>query len=254
MAGKGSALEIEGRKLSLSNLDKVMYPKAGFTKAHVIDYYIRIAPLLLPHLRKRPLTLKRYPNGVEGMFFYEKVCPRHRPSWVKTVDVWSHGRDEHIPFCVVEDIATLVWLANLADLELHTSLSYATRILHPTMMVFDLDPGAPADLLDCCKVALLIKSFFDAHKLKVFAKVSGSKGLQLYVPLNDPKVTYDDDTKVFSKKLAVMLERRHPDLVVSNMLKKLRVGKVLVDWSQNDEHKTTVNVYCLVEIVVGKVC
>jgi bifunctional non-homologous end joining protein LigD len=179
------------------------------------------------------------------MFFYEKVCPRHRPDWVKTIDVWSHGRGEHIPFCVCEDVATLVWLANLADLELHTSLSYAKRILHPTMMVFDLDPGAPADLIDCCKVALLIRRFFEAHKLKVFAKVSGSKGLQLYVPLNDPKVTYDEGTKYFAKSLAVMLERRHPDLIVSNMLKKLRVGKVLVDWSQNDEHKTTVNVYSL---------
>lgn len=238
-------LTIEGRTLKFSNLDKVMYPKAGFTKAHVIDYYVRIAPVLLPHLKDRPLTLKRYPNGVDGMFFYEKTCPKHRPAWVKTQNVWSHGRGEDIPFCVVDSVATLAWLANLADLELHTSLSRARKILNPTMMVFDLDPGAPADIIDCCRVALLIKAFFDRAKVKCFAKVSGSKGIQIYVPLNDPKVTYDDDTKPFSKGLAMMLERRHPDLVVHNMLKKLRVGKVLVDWSQNDEHKTTVNVYSL---------
>ena len=236
-------LIVEGRKLPVSNLNKVLYPKAGFTKGEVIDYYIRIAPVLLPHLKNRPLTLKRYPNGVEAPFFYEKNCPAHRPSWVKTAKVWSHGNQRDMHYCLAQDLPTLVWAANLADLELHTSLSRKNDTARPTMMVFDLDPGAPADIVRCCQVGLLLRDVLDQLKLKSWAKTSGSKGLQVYVPLNTP-VTYDQ-TKELSRALAEYLEREHPKLVVSKMAKALRQGKIFVDWSQNDEHKTTVNVYSL---------
>ncbi|HTV64791.1 MAG TPA: non-homologous end-joining DNA ligase [Bryocella sp.] len=236
-------VEIDGRKLQLSNLDKVLYPDAGFTKGQVIDYYVRIAPALLPHLDGRPLTMKRYPNGVGGMFFYEKNCPKHRPEWVKTVKVWSEGNNRWMDYCLIEDLPTLVWAANLADLELHTSLSLGKEILRPTFIVFDLDPGPPANIVQCCQVGLWVRDVFANLGLQSFAKTSGSKGLQIYVPLNTP-VTYDD-TKPFAHELARLLERQHPDLVVSDMKKALRTGKVLVDWSQNDDHKTTVCVYSL---------
>ena len=243
MAKKDTVIEIEGRQLKLSNLDKVLYPAVGFTKGQVIDYFVRIAPVLLPHLNGRPLTLKRYPEGVDGMFFYEKSCPKHRPDWVQTAPIWSHGRNDYIQFCLAQDIPTLVWAANLADLELHTSLSRAKKIEEPTMMVFDLDPGPPADIVLCCQVAFWLRDIFDRFNLKAFPKTSGSKGLQIYVPLNTP-VTYDE-TKGFSHALARLLEEEHPDLIVSDMKKTLRTGKIFVDWSQNDEHKTTVNVYSL---------
>ena len=243
MAKKESVIEVEGKQLKISNLDKVLYPAAGFTKGQVIDYFVRIAPVLLPHLHDRPLTMKRYPEGVDGMFFYEKNCPKHRPDWVQTANVWSHGRSDFMQYCMVQDIPTLVWAANLADLELHTSLSRAEKIEQPTMMVFDLDPGPPADIVLCCQVGQWLKDIFDRLKLQAFPKTSGSKGLQIYVPLNTP-VTYDD-TKNFSRALARLLESGHPDLVVSDMKKALRTGKVFVDWSQNDEHKTTINVYSL---------
>jgi len=243
VAKKDTVIEIEGRQLKLSNLDKVLYPAVGFTKGQVIDYFVRIAPVLLPHLNGRPLTLKRYPEGVDGMFFYEKSCPKHRPDWVQTAPIWSHGRNDYIQFCLAQDIPTLVWAANLADLELHTSLSRARKIEEPTMMVFDLDPGPPADIVLCCQVAFWLRDIFDRFNLKAFPKTSGSKGLQIYVPLNTP-VTYDE-TKGFSHALARLLEEEHPDLIVSDMKKTLRTGKIFVDWSQNDEHKTTVNVYSL---------
>ena len=243
MAKKETVIEIEGKHLKLSNLDKVLYPVAGFTKGQVIDYFVRIAPVLLPHLEGRPLTLKRYPEGVDGMFFYEKNCPKHRPDWVQTAKIWSHGRSDYMQYCLAQDLPTLVWAANLADLELHTSLSRAKKIEQPTMMVFDLDPGPPADIVLCCQVAFWLKDIFDRFKLQAFAKTSGSKGLQIYVPLNTP-VTYDD-TKNFSRALARVLEDQHPDVVVSEMKKSLRTGKIFVDWSQNDEHKTTINVYSL---------
>ena len=236
-------LIVEGKKLSVSNLDKVLYPKVGFTKGQVIDYYIRIAPVLLPHLRDRPLTMKRYPNGVDAEFFYEKNCPSHRPSWVKTAKVWSEGNQRIMDYCLAQDLPTLVWAANLADLELHTSLSRKQDVARPTMMVFDLDPGPPANIVKCCQVGLWLRDLLVEMKLKSWAKTSGSKGLQVYVPLNTT-VTYDD-TKGLSRALAEHLERAHVDLVVSKMLKSLRTGKVLVDWSQNDEHKTTVCVYSL---------
>jgi bifunctional non-homologous end joining protein LigD len=235
--------EVDGRKLSLSNLDKVLYPKPGFTKGQVIDYYARIAPALLPHLAGRPLTMKRYPDGVEGQFFYEKQCPSHRPDWVQTAAVWSRHNKANIDFCLVNDLPTLVWAANLADLELHTSLSMAAAIERPTMMVFDLDPGEPADIVDCCRVGLWVRELFDGLGLESFPKTSGSKGLQVYVPLN-VETSYEE-TKPFARAVAELLEKQHPEHVVSRMTKSLRPGRVLVDWSQNDEHKTTVNVYSL---------
>ena len=236
-------LIVEGRRLAVSNLNKILYPKAGFTKGQVIDFYIRIAPVLLPHLKDRPLTMKRYPNGVEGEFFYEKNCPSHRPAWVQTAKVWSEGNQREMQYCLAQDLPTLVWAANLADLELHTSLARKKDVTRPTMMVFDLDPGPPANIVQCCQVGLWLRDLLAAMKLKCWAKTSGSKGLQLYVPLNTP-VTYDQ-TKSLSRALAEHLAREHPELVVHRMLKSLRGGKVLVDWSQNDEHKTTVNVYSL---------
>ena len=236
-------LVVEGRKLSVSNLDKILYPKVGFTKGQVIDYYIRVAPVLLPHLEDRPLTMKRYPDGVEGEFFYEKNCPEHRPKWVQTARVWSESNDRIMNYCLVNDLPTLVWAANLADLELHTSLSRKNKIERPTMMVFDLDPGALADIVQCCQVGLWLRDLLGQMKLKSLAKTSGSKGLQIYVPLNTA-VTYDQ-TKNLSLALAQYLEREHADLVTSNMSKAVRQGKVFVDWSQNDEHKTTICVYSL---------
>ncbi|MDB6111717.1 MAG: primase-like protein [Pedosphaera sp.] len=234
---------IEGRQVSVSHLDKVLYPKAGFTKGQVIDYYIRIAPVLLPHLRERPLTLKRYPNGVEAPFFYEKHCPAYRPEWVETATVWSKENAEEISFCVVNDVAALVWAANLGDLELHTSLARRTNIECPTMVVFDLDPGAPADIVQCAQVGLWLRAMLEQTSLQNFVKTSGSKGLQVCVPLNTP-TTYEI-TKAFARKLAEALEEKHPGQVVSKMRKDLRKGKVLVDWSQNDTHKTTICVYSL---------
>jgi bifunctional non-homologous end joining protein LigD len=236
-------LVVDGKKLSVSNLNKVLYPKVGFTKGQVIDYYIRVAPVLLPHLEDRPLTMKRYPNGVDGEFFYEKNCPSHRPKWVKTAKVWSEGNNRTMDYCLANDLPTLVWAANLADLELHTSLARKKDVARPTMMVFDLDPGAPADIVQCCRVGLWLRDLLAKMKLKSFAKTSGSKGLQVYVPLNTP-VTFDQ-TKDLSRAHAQHLEREHPDLVTSNMSKALRKAKVFVDWSQNDEHKTTVCVYSL---------
>ncbi|MGB8353997.1 MAG: non-homologous end-joining DNA ligase [Chthoniobacteraceae bacterium] len=237
-----SQLDIGGKKLTVSNLGKVLYPKAGFTKGDVIDYYVKISPFLLPHLKNRPITLKRYPDGVEGFFFYEKKCPEHRPGWVKTTKVGkSDGSD--INYCLMNDLPALVWAANLADLELHTFLHRAPALMRPTALAFDLDPGPPADIILCCKVGLWLKTIFDALGLKSFAKTSGSKGLQIFVPLNTA-VTYAR-TKAFSHQITQLLESQFPETVVSKMQKNLRGGKVLVDWSQNDDHKTTINVYSL---------
>ena len=238
-------VEVDGKSLRLTNLDKLMYPAAGFTKGQVIDYYTRIFPYVFPHLAERPLTLKRYPNGVDDGFFYEKQCPRHRPDWVKTVAVWSRHNNADINFCVVDQLATLVWLAQLADLELHTSMAYAVDPENPKQMVFDLDPGPGTDIVDCARVACWLRAIFDHFGLRSFPKTSGSKGLQLYVPLNQDDVGYVPGTKTFARACAQLLEKQHPDVVVSDMKKELRHGKVLIDWSQNDEHKTTVCVYSL---------
>jgi len=232
-------VDVQGHRLSLSNLDKVLYPAVGFTKGQVIDYYTRIAPAVLPHLRNRPLTLKRYPNGVDAQYFYEKRCPSHAPEWVR------REQFQGIEYCVCDDLPTLVWLANLADLELHPSLSLVDDDLRPTVMAFDLDPGDGAGLPECCEVAFILRDALSRLGLESFAKTSGSKGIQVYVPLNVDGVDYDHGTKALSKALARHLEAQHPKLVVSQQKKELRKGKVLIDWSQNDEHKTTVGVYSL---------
>jgi bifunctional non-homologous end joining protein LigD len=234
---------IGDKTLSLSNLDKVLYPRAGFTKGQVIDYYTRIAPVLLPHLHDRALTLKRYPNGVEDKFFYEKRCPSHAPEWVHTADVWSGRNEGDITFCLCQDLPTLVWLANLADLELHTPLARVPDVQHPTIVAFDLDPGPPATVVECARVALELRRAFDFWGLSAFPKTSGSKGMQVYLPLNTV-ATYEE-TRAFSSGLAQLLERRDPEHVVSEMTKAKRAGKVFVDWSQNASFKTTVNVYSL---------
>jgi bifunctional non-homologous end joining protein LigD len=238
-----STVEIQGRHLKLSNLEKVLYPATGFSKQQVIDYYARIAPAILPHLVGRALTRKRYPDGVDGEPFYEKNAPKYRPEWVKTAPIWSEGNRRTVYYVLANDLATLVWLANLAALELHPSLALAKDITCPTEMVFDLDPGPPANIVQCCQVGLWLREIFEHFGLKSFPKTSGSKGLQLYVPLNTP-TTYDA-TKTFAHALAQLLEHEHPEMVVSDMKKTLRAGKVFVDWSQNDEHKTTVAVYSL---------
>jgi bifunctional non-homologous end joining protein LigD len=238
-----SVIEVQGRQLKLSNLQKVLYPATGFTKRDVIDYYVRIAPAMIPHLSGRALTMKRYPDGVDGQFFYEKNAPKHRPEWVKTVTVWSHGNNRTMYYVEVGDLPTLVWLANLASLELHPSLARAKDVSCPTMMVFDLDPGPPANIVQCCQVGMWLREIFEHFGLQSFPKTSGSKGLQIYVPLNTP--TKYDTTKGFARALAQVLEQEHPREVISDMKKILRTGKVFVDWSQNDEHKTTVAVYSL---------
>ncbi|MDQ3679574.1 MAG: non-homologous end-joining DNA ligase [Actinomycetota bacterium] len=244
MSPAGTKIAVEGRELTLSNLDKVLYPEAGFTKGQVIAYYRAVAGVLLPHLAGRPLTLKRYPNGVEAESFYEKRCPSHRPDWVEVAPIWSRHNRAEVAYCVAGDLPTLVWVANLASLELHTSLSRAGDIARPTMVVFDLDPGAPATIVECCRVALRLKDLLGRMGLESLAKTSGSKGLQLYAPLNTP-ATYEGGTKDFALALAQLFEQRFPAEVVSSMRKDLRSGKVLIDWSQNDEHKTTVCVYSL---------
>ena len=240
---KKTEIEVGGKKLLVSNLDKVLYPDVSFTKGQVIDYYIRIAPVLLPHLKNRPITLKRYPDGVEGFFFYEKQCPSHRPEWVRTTEVASRREEGKIDYCMMNDLPALVWAANLADLELHTFLHRAPTITRPTALAFDLDPGAPADMVLCCRVGLWLREILEGSGLQACPKTSGSKGLQVFVPLNTA-TTYEK-TKAFAHTLAQRLEREHPSEVVSRMQKTLRKGKVLIDWSQNDEHKTTVNVYSL---------
>ena len=229
------AVVVDGRRLKLSNWDKVLFPQTGFTKGDLIAFYARIAPAVLPHLRDRALTLKRYPNGVESEYFYEKQSPSHRPEWVATKRIGG------VNYTLAQDRPTLVWLANLADVELHTSLSLAQAPERPTMLVFDLDPGEPASVVECCEVALVLHGLFAQLRLETFAKTSGSKGLQVYVPLGTP-VGYRQ-TKTFARQIAELLEQRMPELVVSRMTKQLRPGKVLVDWSQNDAHKTTVTVY-----------
>jgi bifunctional non-homologous end joining protein LigD len=236
-------VDIDNRHLTLSNLEKVLYPAAGFTKGQVIDYYARIAPVLLPHLSSRPLTMKRYPGGVDQEFFFEKNAPKHRPDWIKTVPIWSYGNNRNVNYLLANDLPTLIWIANLASLELHPSLSLAKDIARPTMIVFDLDPGPPANIVQCAEVGIWVRDIFEHFGLKSFPKTSGSKGLQVYVPLNTP-VTYDE-TKPFAHALARLLENEHRNLVVSDMKKAIRTNKVFVDWSQNDEHKTTIAVYSL---------
>src|ERR1051325_280340 len=238
-----ASLKVKGRIVPVSRLDKVFYPETGFTKGQVIDYYIRISPALLPHLKDRPLTLKRYPDGVAGGFFYEKRCPAYRPGWIQTAPMWSDRHGTEIQYCLANDLPSIIWAANLGDLELHTFLAKRQNLDRPTLMVLDLDPGPPATIIQCAQVGLWLKAKLDELHLQSFPKTSGSKGLQVYVPLNTT-VDYEA-TKPLAKRLAEQLEREHPQTVVSKMEKRLRRGKVLVDWSQNDHHKTTVCAYSL---------
>jgi bifunctional non-homologous end joining protein LigD len=243
------AVRVGNRELTLSNLTKVLYPEVGFTKGQVIDYYTRIAPVLLPHLKDRPLTLKRYPDGVDGKFFFEKNSPKHRPPWVKTVRLPSPGSTKNrteIDYTVVNELPTLVWAANLATLELHVPMWRVTKDgkpKNPDTLVFDLDPGPPATIVECCQVAELVRATLAEDGLSAYPKTSGSKGMQLYVPLNARSGW--EKVHAYSRAVAERLEEAHPDLVVSNMKKELRGGKVLVDWSQNNPAKTTIAVYSL---------
>ena len=233
---------VDGRELKLSNLGKLLYPEAGFAKRDVIDYYAAISSALLGHLQGRALTVKRWPDGVRGQFFFQKQAPAHRPDWVRTVTLPS-GR-KPIEYLLTEDRATLVWVANLAALELHTPLARAEAAARPTALVFDLDPGEPASIIECCRVGLQLQGMFEQLGIDSFAKTSGSKGLQVYVPLNSDEIRYEQ-TKPFAKAVAEMLEQAEPERVVSRMTKARRTGKVLIDWSQNDGRKTTVCVYSL---------
>ena len=238
-------VEVDGRELKLTNLDKVLYPKAGFTKGEVVDYYAKVAPAMVPHLSGRAVTLRRFPEGVEDLdaAFFEKRCPKHRPKWVKTARVEAGPHAGMIDFCVCDGLPTLVWMAQLASIELHPSLSLARAPTRPTVLAFDLDPGPPADIVDCCRVALRLRDMFGHFGVECFPKTSGSKGLQVYVPLND-KVHYET-TKPFAKAIAQLLEKQTPDQVVSKMKKVEREGKVFVDWSQHHQRKTTIAVYSL---------
>jgi bifunctional non-homologous end joining protein LigD len=239
-------VKVDGRELTLSNLDKVLYPELGFTKAEVIDYYSRIAPVILPHLAGRPLTVKRYPNGVTGPFFFEKNAPEHTPAWVRKVNLPAPGSTknrESIDFAVVEDLPTLVYYANLAALELHVPqwrVDDDGRALPPDTLVFDLDPGAPATIVECCRVALMLREVLTAEGLTARPKTSGSKGMQLYADWD-----CREEPSAYAKRLAQLLEKEHPTQVVSVMAKKARPGKVLIDWSQNNPSKTTVAPYSL---------
>ncbi len=251
MAGD-SLVEVDGRELKLTNLDKVLYPEAGFSKGEVVDYYAKIAPAIVPHLTGRALTLRRFPEGVDDTeaAFFEKRCPKHRPDWVKTAAVEAGPHAGVIDFCVCENRATLVWMAQLAAIELHPSLSLAKHPDRPTVLAFDLDPGPPAEILSCCRVALRLRELFAHFGLECFPKTSGSKGLQVYAPLNNDEVTYEGDdngggTKPLARAIAQLLEKQTPKEVVSKMKKAERKGKVFVDWSQNHRRKTTIAVYSL---------
>jgi bifunctional non-homologous end joining protein LigD len=235
--------QVAGTRLSLTNLDKDLYPSYGFTKAHVLEYYRRISPFSLPHLKGRALTLKRYPEGVEKDFFYEKRCPSHRPFWVNTAQI---PRDDGEPMtvCLVNDLNTLIWVENLASLELHVPLARADSPRTPDSMVFDLDPGERAGILDCARVALILKDLLAELRLTGYVKTSGRKGLHVYVPLNRKEATFED-TKKFSKSVSEVLQRTYPDLVTAKMAKELRNRKVFINWSQNDPSKTMICVYSL---------
>src|SRR5262245_52252549 len=240
---KHSVLQVAGRDVSLSNLDKVMYSEAGFTKGQVINYYTRISRYILPHLKDRPITMKRFPDGINGEYFYEKDAPSFTPKWIKIYPIPRTSGKSMINYILINDLATLVWSANMANLEIHPFLAKAPNIDVPTMMVFDLDPGDQTNILKSCRAAFLVKGVLDRLNLKSLVKVSGSKGIHLHVPLNT-EVTYEM-TQALARTIAQFLGREHPDLIVSEMAKEKRKGKVFIDWSQNSEHKSTVAVYSL---------
>ena len=236
-------VEIEGRQLKLSNLEKVLYPESGFTKGEVIDYYARIAPTMVRHVGDRGVTLRRFPNGVDEKSFFEKRCPSHRPDWVP-VCMGPGDRVGGIEYCRLDSVPAIVWSANMAALEIHAPMARCTDIEVPTMVVFDLDPGAPAAMPECAEVGLWIRDVLDGIGLRCFAKTSGSKGLQLYVPVNRRGLTHEK-ASAFALAVAQAMEKHHAGKVVSNMSKDVRKGKVFIDWSQNSRHKTTVAVYSL---------
>ena len=235
-------VEIDGHRLAVSNLEKVMYPMVGFTKAQVIDYFVRIAPVMLPHIRDRGVTLRRWPDGVTENSFFEKRCPSHRPGWVGTC-LGPGDRRGGIEYCRLDSIAALAWTANLAALEIHAPMSRCGDTDTPTMLVFDLDPGDPATIVECAQVALEIREVLDTVGLRCFPKTSGSKGMQLYTPLNTAHE--HQHASDFALAVARLLEQRMPKLVLSNMTRKLRKGKIFIDWSQNSRHKTTIAPYSL---------
>ncbi len=235
-------VEIAGKRLSLSNLEKDLYPSYGFVKAHVLEYYRRISACILPHLKDRALTLKRYPEGVDREFFFEKRCPSHRPEWAKTGTI--HRDDEKMTVCLVNDLETLIWVGNLASIELHVPLARVGSSETPDSMVFDLDPGHPANILDCARVALILRDLLAGLRLAGYVKTSGKKGLHVYVPLNRKGVTFED-TKNFSKAVAEIMQKNYPDLVTAKMAKDDRRAKVFINWSQNDSSKTMICVYSL---------
>jgi bifunctional non-homologous end joining protein LigD len=244
--GETRQVEVEGKELRLTNLDKVLYPQAGFTKGEMVDYYAKVAPAIVPHLSGRAVTLRRFPEGVEDLdaAFFEKRCPKHRPKWVKTTRVKAGPRAGDIDFCVCDGRPTLVWMAQLAAIELHPSLSLGRAPKRPTVLAFDLDPGLPADIVDCCRVALRLRELLAQVDLECFAKTSGSKGMQLYVPLNT-KTSYEE-TRPFAQAIAQLIAKQTPDEVLAKMGKKTdRSGKILIDWYQNNERKTTISVYSL---------
>jgi bifunctional non-homologous end joining protein LigD len=239
-------VEVDGRELKLTNLDKVLYPEAGFTKGEVVDYYAKVAPVMVPHLSGRAVTLRRFPEGVDDLdsAFFEKRCPKHRPEWVKTTRVKAGPNAGYIDFCVCDGLPTLVWMAQLAAIELHPSLSLGKKHEQPTVLAFDLDPGPPAGILDCSRVALRLRELLDQLELQCFAKTSGSKGMQLYVPLNT-KTSYEE-TRPFGQAIAQLVAKQTPGEVLAKMGKKTdRSGKVFIDWYQNNERKTTIAVYSL---------
>ena len=242
MASAGVEVEIDGRQLRLSNLDKVLYPEAGFTKGEVIDYYTRIAPTMLPHIRERALTFKRFPDGVDGGSFFEKRCPKHRPPWVQTAAGPGDNKGT-IQYCELDERPALVWAANMAALELHAPMARAADIETPCAVVFDLDPGAPATIVECARIGLLIHDVLENLSLEVCAKTSGSKGMQLYVPLNTAAT--HEGAGDFALAVGQLIERAHPNDVTTTMAKAVRGGKVFIDWSQNTRHKTTIAPYSM---------
>ena len=237
-------VEAAGRRLALSNLEKTLYPAGGFTKAHVLDYYRRAADVILPHLQGRALTMKRYPEGVDREYFFEKRCPAHRPAWVKTAQISRRGAEGRMTVCLVDDLPTLMWVENLASLELHVPLARAASPDAPDFMVFDLDPGDGAGIPECARVALILRELLARVGLTGCAKTSGKKGLHLYVPLNRGEASFDD-IKTFSRAVAEAMQKDHPDLVTARMARESRAGKVFINWSQNGSTMTMVCVYSL---------
>jgi bifunctional non-homologous end joining protein LigD len=234
-------LDIAGRRLQIRNLDRVVFPRTGTTKAELLDYYVRVGDVMLPHLRDRLLHMHRYPEGVEGPRFWQKQCPEHRPPWVSTTPVYSRDKRANIDYCVIEDLAGLLWAVNVGSIELHTSLHTRDDLHRPTALAFDLDPGEGVDVVGCAEVALWLRDLLAGIGLCALAKTSGSKGLQVYVPLNTG-VAYAQ-TKAAARAIAETIETRYPDRVVSRMARALRPGKVLIDWGQNTEHKSMVCAY-----------